>query len=110
MCAAYMGIKNDPNHPWVSDMVNAFKACVRCGENIISTALGCKHCQVDLLKFCEERNLDIDYIRGVDPMLAGMVETQRAKQEAEAREPEDDNPPPPRRRPMPAFDKSKTDE
>jgi hypothetical protein len=111
MCAAYMGIKNDPNHPWVSDMVNAFKACVACGENIISTALVCKHCQQDLLRFCEDRALDIGYIRAIDPQLAGMVETRRTKQEAEAQEPEDDNPPSPRRRrPMPAFDETKTEE
>lgn len=111
MCAAYMGLKNDPNHPWVSDMVGSYKACIICSESIISTALGCKHCQKDLIEYAMNRDLDIEWLRIADPYLAGIVETQRAKRRAEAQEPEDDNPPSPRRRrQMPVFNDPKDEE
>jgi hypothetical protein len=113
MSAAYMGIKNDPNHPWTSDMTSAFKACVACGENIIATAFVCKHCNRDVFEFAMARNLDLETIRFSDPKLADMVEAARAKQgvpEPASAKPTASEPVAPRRRPMPAFDKQNNDE
>lgn len=111
MSAAYLGIKNDPNHPWVSDMVSAFKACVACGENIIDTALVCKHCGKDLYEFCMDRKIPAETIRISDPHLAAMVETARAEQVvmAQAEKPAEEKPIKIRRREMPAFDAEKTE-
>jgi hypothetical protein len=75
--ARWMGVRV----PWLVQLEQAQeKKCAACGENILTTALVCKHCNTNLVNFFREMNLPVER----DPFIADFIASLKANNGAQS--------------------------